>query len=41
MLYAGSNLAKARDIFREFVKDRPRAHLTIRQRIRVLDKWPK
>ena len=41
LLYAGSSLDKARDIFRDFIKKRPHAHLTIRQRTRVLDKWPK
>ncbi len=38
LLYAGSNLDKARDIFRDFAKQRPRAHLTIRQRTRVIDR---
>jgi len=41
LLYAGNNLDKARDIFARLVKDRPQAHLTIRQRTRVLDRWPK
>jgi hypothetical protein len=40
LLYAGSSLDKARDTLRKFVKQRPRAHVTIRQRTRVLDKWP-
>jgi hypothetical protein len=41
LLYAGSNLEKARMIFDEAVDHRPAGHYTIRQRIRVLDKWPK
>jgi hypothetical protein len=40
MLYAGSNLRKARDVFALFIKKRPGAHLTILQRSRVLQKWP-
>ena len=39
-LYAGNNLDKARDIFAEVVKHRPRIRLTIRQRMRVLQQWP-
>ena len=38
LLYAGNNLDTARDIFARLIKDRPQAHLTIRQGIRVLDK---
>jgi hypothetical protein len=41
MLYAGSNLDKAREIFAAAVKHRPRIRLTIRQRTRMLDEWPK
>jgi hypothetical protein len=41
LLYAGNNLTKARDIFAEAVKHRPRIRLTIRQRTRVLQQWPK
>ncbi len=41
LLYAGNNLDKARSVFAAFIKKRPRAHLTIRQRTRVVDKWPK
>jgi hypothetical protein len=37
MLYAGSNLDKARKIFTEAIKHRPRIRLTIRQRTRVLE----
>jgi hypothetical protein len=40
MLYAGSDLDKARDIFQQAIKHRPRIRLTIRQRARVLEKWP-
>jgi hypothetical protein len=41
MLYAGNNLDKARRMFESTVKRRPRIRLTIRQRIRVLDEWPR
>jgi hypothetical protein len=40
MLYAGSNLDKARKVFAGTVKHRPRIRLTIRQRTRVLQQWP-
>jgi hypothetical protein len=40
MLYAGSNLDKARKIFTAAVKHRQRIRLTIRQRTRVLQEWP-
>jgi hypothetical protein len=40
MLYAGSNLDKAREIFTATIKYRPRVRLTIRQRTRVLEQWP-
>jgi hypothetical protein len=40
MLYAGSNLDKARQIFGAAVKHRPRIRPTIRQRTRVLEEWP-
>jgi hypothetical protein len=40
MLYAGSNLDKAREIFAAAVKHRPRIRLTIRQRTRVRERWP-
>jgi hypothetical protein len=40
MLYAGSNLAKASDIYAAAIKHRPRIRLTIRQRTRVLQQWP-
>jgi hypothetical protein len=40
MLYAGSNLDKACDIFGAAVKHGPKIRLTIRQRSRVLRQWP-
>ena len=40
MLFAGNSLAKAQRIFESFIKRRPRSRLTIRQRTRVLQKWP-
>jgi hypothetical protein len=40
MLFAGSNLDKARALFEREIKRRPRIRLTIRQRTRVLDAWP-
>jgi hypothetical protein len=41
MLYAGNNLDKARTIFARTAKHRPSIRLTIRQRMRVLDEWPR
>jgi hypothetical protein len=41
MLYAGGNLDKARELFAAAIKHRPRIRLTIRQRTRVLEEWPK
>jgi hypothetical protein len=41
MLYAGSSLDKARRIFERATKHRPHIRLTIRQRMRVLDEWPR
>ena len=41
MLYAGNNLDKARRIFERTSTHRPRTRLTIRQRMRVLDEWPR
>ena len=41
MLYAGSNLDKAREVFTEAIYHRPRIRLTIRQRTQVLEQWPK
>ena len=40
LLYAGNNLDKARDVFAKGIKHRPRINLTIRQRTRVLERWP-
>jgi hypothetical protein len=39
-LYASNNFDKARDIFTKAVAHRPRIRLTIRQRTRVLQRWP-
>jgi hypothetical protein len=41
LLYAGSNLDKARKIFFGAISHRPRIRLTIRQRTVVLERWPK
>jgi hypothetical protein len=41
LLYAGNNLDKARRIFERTTKHRPRVRLTIRQRTRGLDEWPR
>src|ERR1700733_10165122 len=40
LLYGGNNLDKARALFAEAIKHRPRIRLTIRQRTRVLFQWP-
>jgi hypothetical protein len=40
LLYAGNDLDKARELFRQAIKHRPRIRLTIRQRTRVLEQWP-
>ena len=40
LLYAGNNLEKARELFEDAIKHRPRNRLTIRQRTRVLRQWP-
>jgi hypothetical protein len=40
MLYGGSDLNKARDVFTAAIKRRPRIVLTIRQRAQVLAFWP-
>jgi hypothetical protein len=40
LLYAGNNLEKARKLFAEAIKHRPRIRLTIRRRTRVLEQWP-
>ena len=41
MIYAGSNLDKARRVFERTVRHRPRIRLRIGQRMRVLDEWPR
>jgi hypothetical protein len=41
VLYAGNNLDKARRIFERTTRHRPRIRLTIRQRMCVLDEWPR
>jgi hypothetical protein len=41
MLYGSNNLDKARRIFERTTKHRPGIRLTIRQRMRVLDEWPR
>jgi hypothetical protein len=40
MLYAGSNLHRARKIFGDQIRRRPSSILTLRQRTHVLRKWP-
>jgi hypothetical protein len=40
MMFAGSDLEKAKRIFGRFIKKRPKSRLTIRQRGRVLIEWP-
>jgi hypothetical protein len=40
-VYAGNKLDKALAIFAAMVKHRPRIRLTIRQRTRVLQEWPR
>jgi hypothetical protein len=41
MYYAGSSLTWARGLFDSLVQREPDIRLTIRQRARVLQKWPK
>ena len=41
LVFAGSRLDKARRIFERIIKHRPRIRLTIRQRTRVLNEWPR
>jgi hypothetical protein len=41
LLYGGNSLTRARAIFERAVKHRPRIRLTIRQRTRVIDQWPR
>jgi hypothetical protein len=40
LLYAGSSLVKAREIFLTAINHRPRIRLFLRQRTRVLKEWP-
>jgi hypothetical protein len=40
LIYAGTSLDRARDVYRTTIKHRPRVRLTIRQRTRVLEQWP-
>jgi hypothetical protein len=40
LLYAGSSLDKARDVFAAAIYRRPRIRLTIRQRTQVPEQWP-
>ena len=40
LIYAGNNLEKAREVFENAIKHRPRIGLTIRQRTRMLRQWP-
>jgi hypothetical protein len=40
-LFAGTSLDRARAVFADYARRRPAARLTIRQRSRVLEQWPK
>ena len=40
LLYAGNNLSKAQEVFANAIEHRPRIRITIRQRTRVLQRWP-
>jgi hypothetical protein len=40
MLHVGNSLDRARAIFQAEIRRRPRGRYTIRQRTRVLEKWP-
>jgi hypothetical protein len=40
LFYAGNNFSRARHIFSNALRHRPRIRLTIRQRTRVLQQWP-
>jgi hypothetical protein len=40
MLWAGNSIDIARDVFRRLVKHRPGGRYTVRQGVRVLEKWP-
>jgi hypothetical protein len=41
VLCAGNNLDKGRYILGNYIRMRPRARITIRQRTRVLEQWPR
>ncbi len=41
LVFAGASLDKAKRIFERMTKHRPRIRLTIRQRSRVLERWPR
>jgi hypothetical protein len=40
LIHASNDLTRARLAFRAQVKSRPRGRYTLRQNIRVLDRWP-
>jgi PilZ domain len=40
LLYAGSSLARAREIFEALTRRRPSVRLTVRYRAQVLNRWP-
>jgi len=41
LLYAGNNFDRAKGELAAYAKKRPRARLTVRQRNRVLEEWPR
>jgi hypothetical protein len=41
LLYTGNSLLRAESVFEAAIKHRPRIRLTIRQRKRVLQQWPR
>jgi len=41
LLYTGNSLEKARSVFDRAIRHWPRIRLTIRQRMRVLDEFPR
>jgi hypothetical protein len=40
LLHASNDLSRAREVFATEKKRRPRGRYTLRQNIRVLDRWP-
>jgi hypothetical protein len=40
LLYAGNSLGRARSVFEQAIKHRPRIRPTMRQQTRLLDQWP-